>query len=257
MHFVIIKYRIMKKVVVVIVFLGAVCAYAQSFKLYELSDNGEKGAEIANGDTLTDTCKAYDEKVSGETYAVLENLSNEDKTVVCTREIIYMIEDAQTYFCWGNCYPPDVSIDTARVRAADVYLFSAHYTAPIVVGSSIVRYVFYDADNREDSVSLICEYLTPPGTSVPLIVANNSLSVYPNPTNDQLKIKNYELKENENIEIYDVMGQKLYTSPNPSKGGKSPISFGEGQGVRLDVSHLANGVYFLKVADKVVKFVKE
>jgi len=56
------------------------------------------------------------------------------------------------------------------------------------------------------------------------------------------------------------------TSPNPSQtsaplsfqGGESSLSFGEGWGeVIIDVSHLANGMYFLKVGNKAARFVKE
>jgi hypothetical protein len=36
----------------------------------------------------------------------------------------------------------------------------------------------------------------------------SKISIYPNPTNGQLKIMNYELKENTVIEIFDVVGRK-------------------------------------------------
>ena len=90
-----------------------------------------------------------------------------------------------------------------------------------------------------------------------------SLRVFPNPTNSQLTIKNEELTI-ETIEIYDIVGQCVFTTPSfghPSKGGESSTSaqfpsFG-GAGVVIDVSHLANGMYFLKVDNRVVRFVKE
>ena len=76
------------------------------------------------------------------------------------------------------------------------------------------------------------------------------LRVFPNPTSNQLKITNYELRENTEYQIFSVVGQVVMqgsTSPNPSKGGEFSI----------DVSHLASGLYFLKVDGKVVRFVKE
>jgi hypothetical protein len=87
-----------------------------------------------------------------------------------------------------------------------------------------------------------------------------SLRVYPNPTSGELIVNNEQLTI-ENIEIYDVVGQCVYTSPSPSKGGEkmpriSPLSEGVGE-VNIDVSHLAKGIYFLKVDGKTVKFVKE
>ena len=90
-----------------------------------------------------------------------------------------------------------------------------------------------------------------------------SLIVYPNPVKNQLIIENGELRI-ENYSIYSVVGQKLMQAPlsPPSKGEisaeNSPFEGGSGMSkITIDVSHLANGMYFLKVDNKVVKFVKE
>ena len=107
---------------------------------------------------------------------------------------------------------------------------------------------------------------------------NASLRIYPNPVKGELTIspagggKGVEELTIENIEIYDVLGQCVFTTPNPSKGGEYSTSaqfpsfggvpegrggnFGEA-GVVIDVSHLSAGMYFLKIDNKVVKFVKE
>jgi hypothetical protein len=62
-----------------------------------------------------------------------------------------------------------------------------------------------------------------------------TLQVYPNPTKGEFTITNYELVIT-NIEIFDVYGKKLlshsaYRKPNTT----------------LNISHLANGIYFLKI----------
>ena len=85
-----------------------------------------------------------------------------------------------------------------------------------------------------------------------------ALQVYPNPVSYELQVTSYE---GGSIEIYDVVGQCVFTSPNPSKGGEYPISFGEGAGVVIDVSHLASGMYILKITDyekniKIFKIIK-
>ena len=84
-----------------------------------------------------------------------------------------------------------------------------------------------------------------------------SLRVYPNPTDGQLRIANYELREDAVIEIYDVVG-RLYTPLPPLKGGISPFEGGRGMSeITIDISHLANGMYYLRIGEKVAKFVKE
>ena len=99
---------------------------------------------------------------------------------------------------------------------------------------------------------------------------NTNYVIYPNPTTGKLRITNYELRENTVIEIYDVYGKLLYT-PQPSKNTPPNLPKGEEQfpsfgGVRggavggwgeVDISHLANGMYFLKVDGKVFKVMKE
>ena len=74
------------------------------------------------------------------------------------------------------------------------------------------------------------------------------IRVYPNPAGNQLKIKNYELKEGEVVEIYSVVGQKLMQLP--CRDVINHVS-------TIDISNLANGLYFLKINNQVTKFVKE
>jgi len=81
------------------------------------------------------------------------------------------------------------------------------------------------------------------------------LQVYPNPTNGQLTItlsacrfgtKNYELREDAVIEVYNVVGQKLLS-----------IESLKSTETTIDVQHLASGMYFLKVGNKTARIVKE
>jgi PKD repeat protein len=68
------------------------------------------------------------------------------------------------------------------------------------------------------------------------------LQVYPNPANAELIIKNYEGGE---IEVFSIVGQTIMTLKTL------------GTIETIDISHLASGMYFLKVGNKVVRFVKE
>ena len=77
------------------------------------------------------------------------------------------------------------------------------------------------------------------------IKAGHSIRIYPNPTTNQLTIENGELTI-ENVEIYNMVGQLL----------QSKIVNLQSK-IQIDISHLANGMYFLKIDNRVVKFVKE
>jgi hypothetical protein len=75
------------------------------------------------------------------------------------------------------------------------------------------------------------------------------IQVYPNPANSELKITNYEGGE---IQIFSIMGQTLMTLRT--------LETIETLGLHettIDISHLASGMYFLKVGNKVGRFVKE
>jgi hypothetical protein len=74
-------------------------------------------------------------------------------------------------------------------------------------------------------------------------IPTNQLQIYPNPTTGQLRISNYELRDDTVIELFDVVG-KCYVSR---------VTCNE----IIDISHLANGMYFLKIDGKVFKVVKE
>ena len=247
----------MKKIVFLVLFLAWVCVHAQSFSLYEVI-NYEEGDEIVNEAILSYTCVEGEEDgnlhAKAETYVILENTSDEDKVVVCKREILQWVDDAETYFCWGTCNGSQVSIDERTVDAntkTGVVDFSTHYTAPLVEGTSIVRYVFYDKENPEDSISVVFEYITPYGLRTPIYVGAMALSVYPNPTVDYLTIEagNLQLKQ-ASIILYDAVGRKLKTQLLTSHSTK------------MDVNSLEQGIYYLQIINDNItigfrKFIKE
>jgi hypothetical protein len=73
----------------------------------------------------------------------------------------------------------------------------------------------------------------------------NSLQLYPNQTTGELRIKNYELREGDKIEVYNMLGQKQQLTIN-----NYPLT-------TIDVSHLSAGIYTVKVGGYVGKFVRK
>jgi hypothetical protein len=61
--------------------------------------------------------------------------------------------------------------------------------------------------------------------------------VYPNPAKNELRITNYELRIT-NVEIFDVFGRKQKAESRKEKGEREVV---------VNVSHLAAGVYFLRI----------
>jgi hypothetical protein len=84
------------------------------------------------------------------------------------------------------------------------------------------------------------------------IVKADRLVIYPNPTQSELRIKNYEtvfgysrLKDKETVEIFDIAGQKM---------GNFKISLKFNS---FDVSALPSGIYLLKIGNMHGKFIKK
>ena len=76
---------------------------------------------------------------------------------------------------------------------------------------------------------------------------SDEIYVYPNPSTDFIDInlnKEASLITSDNIQIFDILGLEV---------GQSSLIDGNN---RIDVSHLPAGVYYIKIEDKVEKFLK-
>ena len=247
----------MKKIAFSVLFLVSVSVHAQSFRLYNVVDEVE-GDEIANGAVLSYVCAA--EEVDGilcataETCTILENKSDVDKVVVCKRDILLSVDGMETFFCWSTCNSSSVSIDERSVSAntkTEAWDFTTHYAAPLVAGTSRVRYTFYDKENPSDAISVTFEYITPPDLHTPVHLGAISLSIYPNPTMDYLTVATNDLPlKQAAIVLFDATGRLLKTQSLTSSATK------------IDVNYLEQGIYYLQIINdgNIVgfrKFIKE
>lgn len=81
------------------------------------------------------------------------------------------------------------------------------------------------------------------------INAENQITIYPNPAKTDIKINLPKLNNDEIISVYDIQGQLLVQQPMQQAQAN------------LNISNLANGIYFIKVTgsgiDVVKKIIKE
>ena len=150
--------------------------------------------------------------------------------------IAQTLTNSEGYFEFGN-------LPAGRYKVMLEILGLLHSDSPQIVeindGDTIKNIKYEITDNGIKNKS---------GDEVGIVVGIGqtiSLRVYPNPTTSKLIIKNEELTI-ENIEIYDIVGRLI----------QSKIVNLQSE-IILDVSHLAKGLYYLKLNDKTVKFVKE
>jgi cysteinyl-tRNA synthetase len=112
---------------------------------------------------------------------------------------------------------------------------------------------FIDAAHIEGFVPYACtrylDHLCNSTTDISHSNTSQMNKITPNPATDYIDIaitNDYIL--NGRAKVYDVLGNVVLTHPLPlSQDGKT---------IRLDVSGLATGVYFVRIGDKLYKFVK-
>ena len=122
-----------------------------------------------------------------------------------------------------------------------LYIHAVHATSPNLL------YVGNNSNDVANNTGWIFTSCLPTGIEEN---SEDALSLFPNPATEELRIKNTELRI-EKVEIYDAIGQSVLNL-NPEAGREQ---------VRVDVSGLNPGIYFLKIRDgqRVYseKFIKE
>jgi hypothetical protein len=150
------------------------------------------------------------------------------------------------YFCWGACFGPDTydSPVTVILPGGGVSTdFFGDYNPQTVPGISRVSYVFYDANNRNDSVVVTVEFnASPTSVSDQLLSLVKFSDAYPNPAINVVKV-DYSLPGSVNeaaIVITNMLGSRVKEVKLDDRSGKAQIP----------VSELINGIYFYSlVAD--------
>jgi hypothetical protein len=89
----------------------------------------------------------------------------------------------------------------------------------------------------------------------PTLEVNNNLTpdniISPNPAIDYISVSHSALDAESTIEIFNILGESVTTTP--------PIRHTfelEGEKIRIDISNLVPGVYFIRIDDKFEKFIK-
>ncbi|MCL2027915.1 MAG: T9SS type A sorting domain-containing protein, partial [Bacteroidales bacterium] len=85
-------------------------------------------------------------------------------------------------------------------------------------------------------------------TNITEIETDEGLTVYPNPVNYELSITNYEWKSGDIVELFDINGRRVYSTP-PVTDYRTPVT--------IDISHLPEGTYVLRIGGHTTKIIKQ
>lgn len=196
------------------------------------------GNELLSSESVVEVTAPVVDEAKVEIH--LQNVSNASADVLVRRTDLSPLAGAANYFCWKECYSPNVFVtpDDQFVTiepGATTENFSGHYMANNQFGSSVTRYTFFDKRNPADSTWFLVRYTTD-GTGVSDL-QNNTFNCRPNPATNQVTISFNQSIADGNLNIYNLNGTLIRSIQ--LENGMSELG--------ISVSDLANGVYFYTI----------
>lgn len=236
----------MKKILLSLILLTFISGiFAQSFSLQDTN-----GVAINAGSTLQILGNPSDVVITAKIH--IKNNAAEAKDVKVKKSYNEgdVLPLTMNYFCWGVCYGPDTyeSPFAQSIAAGAVNdQFYGDYNPQNVPGLSTITYVFFDANNRNDSVAVKVEFNASPASIGDDLLKQVKFSeAYPNPAINTVKV-DYSIPaavSKSSIVITNMLGAEV-----------KEITLDEHSGTaRIEVSGLLNGIYFysLLADDKLV-----
>jgi hypothetical protein len=173
------------------------------------------------------------------------NESTRSFEVRVRRVVVNEVPGSINYFCWVNCYTPNVSVslDKVNVNPGDTIRdFFGDYESWGNIGATSIKYCFYDDSNEADSTCALVTFdINESPANIATFTANKPIAIgnaFPNPANDKLNIP-YHLASGKSaiLNISDMLGKTINT-----------ISLQAGiQLASVDVSALHSGIYFYSI----------
>ena len=105
-------------------------------------------------------------------------------------------------------------------------------------GQPQVMLMFTTVSNNGNNVYVDDIFVGDIVTGISETASASSFTVYPNPAGNELSVSGYQLWEINSIEIYDMLGQKVFSRKPEARSQKQ---------ITIDVSALSNGIYFVQL----------
>ncbi len=228
----------MKKVLLftALVYIATLTTFAQNLSLSD-----EHGNPIANGSTYkvwVDTST-----VIMEAHIDVKNTGSTVSLVRVKKIEVSIVPGTLNYYCWASCYSTSTYLapDTIILQPNETTSnFSGDYLHNEQMGVTTVMYVFFNASDPNDSVSVNVEYhLTGVGLQKNIFDLIKFSNAYPNPAKSFTTF-DYSFPTSVNtarIEIRDILGSVV-----------REVKLIGGKGVyRMETANINEGIYFYSV----------
>ena len=232
----------MKKLLTLCLTLSISLSYSQ----IELRVHGE--TKLMNDSTITVTAwKGVDNSTDIAVEIDAKSIYSSTKTIKVKKiELSSTAPTSENAICWGLCTigivwntSPIVVSDPIPVNASATTLFSGHVYPKLAHGVTKFRYVWFDANNTNDSAFVDVIFNVTEFVSVNKIEKEEvSLNIFPNPATSLL---NVNLKSNTNSDkklvIKNIVGKTIY-----SNAINNSI-----QNTKINTTEFNAGIYFVSV----------
>ena len=202
-----------------------------------------------DGAVLEDTVSVWVDPYLAEStvfHAVATNNTRNSMSVNVLRTNIDTIPGTINSFCWADlCYPPFLdlsgnSVFLAAGASSEDLNFKGEFFAQENLGTSLVKYKFFNIENEEEFAEVVVRYWSSP-TGIEVDYADNiSMSnAYPNPAHSVFKLDySFDVRVNAaSVKVVNLLGSVVKVVELDQNSNS----------VSVDVSDLNTGIYFYSV----------
>ena len=221
-----------KKIILTLMFMATIGYVSAQTLRFELNGNVYNDGEAIECTTINEWGEHFQEMQ-------IRNLTSNDIDVIVEKEVIENLNGTMNWFCWGQCFSPDVFVSPNPVTMAansitdeSALSFHAMYEDN-VFGYLVVRYYAYEERHPNERVSIIVKFHKS-GVGVdehsrPMMMGK----AYPNPASSSVNF-DYSCNGNLTAVVYNLLGQEVL---------REELNANNGQ-MKLSVADLQDGIYF-------------
>ena len=193
----------------------------------------------------------YDSLVTGTAgnilygYTDIINTSNNTITVSAKKLQKNYSANWQTAFCADVCYSPTDDSITFTIPAMDTMHFSIDFITNAVPDSGDIRIGLRNVNNVSNQYAIKVKAKTFSPNALVEVSHVQAMQVFPNPATNSIRVQlKQPLSSKAKVAVMDICGREVY------------IGQMDGSIYDVPIQTLPSGVYFIKVENIVMKFVK-
>jgi hypothetical protein len=229
-----IRFKMKSILTLILCLVFSVNLKAQFLKLQDKQSN----AEITGQSNLLFFANTQN---SFDFSAKIKNISSVSQNIKVRRIYQERLSGSRDFFCWDLCFDSLVSnsgIIPIAAGTADSTSFHATYYSGGNNGVSKIKYLFFSADNVNDTASFVLHFSSTPTGIIESNTNKQIGSVGPIPADEQISVFINRASNNTFVQLVDFSGRIV---SNEQVGDSGPFT--------LNTTQINAGIYLLQVVE--------